>query len=47
MQPLLVKKGLTVLQNYLLDILMFFVASLEKIFFAFLVNELHLFLDFL
>ena len=43
-QPLLVKKGLTVRQNFLLVIFPSFVVSLKKSLFAFLVKELHLFL---
>ena len=40
-QPLLVKKGLTVRQKILLVIIPSFVASLKKPLFAFLVKELH------
>ena len=43
-QPLFVKKGYTVRQNFLLVIIPSFVASLKKSLFAFLVKELHLFL---
>ena len=46
-KPLLVQKGLTVPQNLLFVIIPFLVASLKYIFFAFLVNELQMFLDFL
>ena len=43
-QPLIVKKDLTVCQSFLLAIIPSFVASLKKYIFAFLVKELHLFL---
>ena len=43
-KSLLVKKGLTVRQNFLLAIIPSFVASLKKSQCAFLVKELHLFL---
>ena len=46
-QPLFVKKGYTVRQNFLLVIIPSFVASLKKSLFAFLVKELHLYLVFL
>ena len=39
---LFVKKSLTLLQNFLFDIIPSFVAYLKKIFFAFLTNKLHL-----
>ena len=39
MQPLVVKKDFTVLQNFLLDIIPSFLASFERIFFAFLVKN--------
>ena len=41
-QPLLVKKGLTVRQNFLLVIIPSFVDPLKKFFFPILVRELHL-----
>ena len=43
-QPLIVKKDLTVCQSFLLAVIPSFVASLNKYIFAFLVKELHLFL---
>ena len=43
-QPILVIKGLTVRQNFLLVIIPYFVASLKKSILTFLVKELHLFL---
>ena len=43
-QPLLVTKGLTVWQKNLLVIIPSFMASLKKSLFAFLLEELHLFL---
>ena len=43
-QPILVKKSLTVRQNFLLVIIPYFVASLKKSILTFLVKELHLFL---
>ena len=46
-QPLFVKKGYTVRQNFLLVIIPSFVAHLKKSLFAFLVKELHLYLVFL
>ena len=44
MEPLIVKKDLTVCQSFLLAIIPSFVSSLKKYIFAFLVKELHLFL---